>query len=303
MVFAPVPQLTITIEQQGETPELHVHPGGQGIWQARMCAALGAPVTLCAAVGGEIGDVIARLLEREDVRVRIVARDTGSGWYVHDRRDGSRSEVAEHPGVPLGRHDLDALYTAALAEGLRARIAILSGAAGPQVVHPDVYRRLAADLNSHDVRVVADLTGDHLSAVLQGRVAFLKVSHEELIDSGRAPGDDDGALLDAAHQLRAEGAEAVLISRADRPGIALLGDDPLLVGLPALQTVDHRGAGDSMTAGVATVLARGGDLPEAVRTGAAAGALNVTRHGLGTGHRDAIAALADRVALTPLNAG
>jgi hypothetical protein len=44
MVFAPVPQLTVTIEQQGEAPELHVHPGGQGIWQARMCAALGASV-------------------------------------------------------------------------------------------------------------------------------------------------------------------------------------------------------------------------------------------------------------------
>ncbi|HEX9999682.1 MAG TPA: phosphofructokinase, partial [Actinoplanes sp.] len=33
MVFAPAPQLTVTIEQQHEDPELHVHPGGQGIWQ------------------------------------------------------------------------------------------------------------------------------------------------------------------------------------------------------------------------------------------------------------------------------
>ncbi|ROP28254.1 hypothetical protein [Couchioplanes caeruleus] len=26
LIFAPVPQLTVTIEQQGEAPELHVHP-------------------------------------------------------------------------------------------------------------------------------------------------------------------------------------------------------------------------------------------------------------------------------------
>jgi 1-phosphofructokinase len=45
MVFASVPQLTVTIEQHADTTELHVHPGGQGIWQARMCAALGASVT------------------------------------------------------------------------------------------------------------------------------------------------------------------------------------------------------------------------------------------------------------------
>ncbi|MBB3095731.1 fructose-1-phosphate kinase PfkB-like protein [Actinoplanes campanulatus] len=149
---------------------------------------------------------------------------------------------------------------------------------------------------------MADLTGDHLSAVLEGGVAFLKISHEELINSGRAAGDDDDALLHAARQLRADGAASVLISRAERPSIALLDDEAHLVRLPPLQTVDHRGAGDSMTAGVATVLARGGDLREAVRTGAAAGALNVTRHGLGTGHRDAIAQLVTRVKLTKLPA-
>jgi 1-phosphofructokinase len=57
-----------------------------------------------------------------------------------------------------------------------------------------------------------------------------------------------------------------------------------------------------MTAGVAAVLARGGDLHTAVRTGAAAGALNVTRHGLGTGRQEAIATLAERVELRPLGA-
>ncbi|GAA0918575.1 hypothetical protein Vau01_009020 [Virgisporangium aurantiacum] len=35
MVFAPAPQLTVTVERFGEHDELHVHPGGQGIWQAR----------------------------------------------------------------------------------------------------------------------------------------------------------------------------------------------------------------------------------------------------------------------------
>ncbi|GIF40085.1 1-phosphofructokinase family hexose kinase [Actinoplanes xinjiangensis] len=302
MVFAPVPQLTVTIEQQGEAPELHVHPGGQGIWQARMCSALGASVTLCAAVGGEIGTVITGLLKHENLRVRTVTRETDSGWYVHDRRDGQRTAVVEHPGVPLGRHDLDELYTNALAEGLRARVALLSGAAGPRVVRPDVYRRLATDLNAHGTSVVADLSGDHLTAVLAGGVTFLKVGHDELIEAGRATDDSDEALLEAAHRLREEGAGAVLISRAERPGIALIDDEALLVCLPPLQAVDHRGAGDSMTAGIASVMAQGGDLRDAVRTGAAAGALNVTRHGLGTGHRDAIAELAQRVELTPMRA-
>ncbi|GAA1611144.1 PfkB family carbohydrate kinase [Actinoplanes couchii] len=300
MVFAPVPQLTVTIEQPGDTPELHVHPGGQGIWQARMCAGLGADVTLCAAVGGEIGDVVATLMRREHIEVRTVQRQNGSGWYVHDRRDGSRDTVAEYAGDQLGRHDLDELYSTTLAEGLRADVSILSGPAAPDVVPAEVYRRLAADLGTHGSRVVADLSGDNLGAVLDGGVAFLKVSHEELIDDGIAGDDSDKSLTAAAHELCERGAGSVLISRADRPGIALLDGTAYLVDMPALQVVEHRGAGDSMSAAVATVLARGGDLEEAVRTGAAAGALNVTRHGLGTGHSDAIHELAARVGLTPI---
>ncbi|MEU4421459.1 PfkB family carbohydrate kinase [Actinoplanes sp. NPDC024001] len=298
MVFAPVPQLTVTIEQQADEAELHVHPGGQGIWQARMCAGLGASVTLCAAAGGEIGGVIARLLEDEDIEVRMVRRSTSSGWYVHDRRDGSRTEIAEFGGAPLGRHDLDELYSNALAAGLRSRVSVLSGVEARGVVDPEVYRRLATDLSTHGSAVVADLSGDDLTAVLAGGVAFLKVSHEELLDAGRARDDSVEALVEAARKLRADGAESVLISRADQPGVALLDGEPFLVELPSLEVVDHRGAGDSMTAGVAAVLARGGDLEEAVRTGAAAGAVNVTRHGLGTGRREAIVELTGRVRLT-----
>ncbi|MBO3736982.1 phosphofructokinase [Actinoplanes sp. NEAU-H7] len=300
MVFAPVPQLTVTVEQPSDHgPELHVHPGGQGVWQARMCAGLGAGVTLCAAVGGEIGEVVAALMGHETMEVRTVRRSGGSGWYVHDRRGGSRDTVAEYAGAPLGRHDLDELYSTTLAAGLLADVSLLSGPAAPEVVPPDVYRRLAADLGTHGGTVIADLSGENLTAVLNGGVGFLKVSHEELLAGGWADDDGDKAMVAAARELRRRGARAVLISRADRPGIALLDDDPLLVELPALQVVDHRGAGDSMTAGVATVLAGGGDLYEAVRTGAAAGALNVTRHGLGTGRREAITELARRVEFTP----
>ncbi|WP_433829814.1 1-phosphofructokinase family hexose kinase [Actinoplanes sp. CA-015351] len=300
MVFAPVPQLTVTIEQQSAEPELHVHPGGQGIWQARMCAALGASVTLCIAVGGEIGEIISLLLRDENIEVRTVRRSSGSGWYVHDRRDGTRTTVAENASSPFGRHDLDEMTGATLAAGMRARVSILSGPASPDVVAPDVYRRLATDLGTHGGTVIADLSGDHLTAVLEGGVDFLKVSHEELLDAGRARDDSVSALVDTARDLRKEGAGAVLISRAGQPGIALLDDEPLLVELPSLQVVDHRGAGDSMTAGVATVLSRGGKPHEAVRTGTAAGALNVTRHGLGTGRKEAIAELTKRVRLSPI---
>lgn len=304
MVFAPAPLLTVTIEQQAEATELHLHPGGQGVWQSRMIAALGVPVTMCVGLGGEVGDAVRKLLDDEDVTVRMVRRESGTGWYVHDRRDGERTEIAENPGVPMVRHDIDELYTVTLTEGLRAPVSVLSGPADPGVVDPDIYRRLAADLSANGGTVVADLSGPYLEAVLDGGVSVLKVSHEELLDDGLAKDDSVEALRDAGRRCQDRGARTVLISRAGEPALALPEDgEALLVHAPPLELADHRGAGDSMTAGVAAVLARGGDMREALHVGAAAGALNVTRHGLGTGRAEAVRELAGRVRLTPLDGG
>lgn len=66
---------------------------------------------------------------------------------------------------------------------------------------------------------------------------------------------------------------------------------------PRLEPVETRGAGDSLTAGVAAGLARGLPLLDAVAIGAAAGALNVTRRGLGTGVREQIEQLTELVAV------
>jgi 1-phosphofructokinase len=302
MVFAPAPQLTVTIEQQHKKAELHVHAGGQGIWQARMITSLGAEVTLCATVGGEVGRVLTPLLAMDGVTVRTVDGEAGSGWYVHDRRGGSREEIADEPGDPLSRHELDEVFTLALAEGLRAGTAVLSGPADPSVIEPSVYHRLAGDLAANGCRVIADLSGAYLEAVLEAGLHVVKVSHEELIAAGRAADDSTESLVKALRRLHQDGADAALVSRAGAGALAYLDGEVFEVRMPKLTPAETRGAGDSMTAGVAAVLAQGGDLHRAVRTGAAAGALNVTRHGLGSGHVDAVRVLTDRVELTPIKA-
>ena len=57
-----------------------------------------------------------------------------------------------------------------------------------------------------------------------------------------------------------------------------------------------------MTAALAVATARRLDPAETLRLAAAAGAVNVTRHGLGSGRADAIAQLAEHVEVTLLAA-
>jgi 1-phosphofructokinase len=176
-VFAPSPLLTVTIEDRAGQPDIHVHAGGQGVWQARMISTFEVPVVLCAALGGEAGDLLEHLLPGEGVELHAVRVGTRNGGYVHDRRDGDREPIAEAPGGPLDRHEQDELYEVVLREGLRHGTAILAGPNSDQVIPASLYRRLATDLAANGCKVAADLSGDRLDAVLAGDPVVLKVSH------------------------------------------------------------------------------------------------------------------------------
>lgn len=64
---------------------------------------------------------------------------------------------------------------------------------------------------------------------------------------------------------------------------------------PELEAADFRGAGDSMTAGLAASLRTGLGPIEALKLACGAGAANVTRHGLGSASDTLFERLADQV--------
>lgn len=299
-IFAPSPTLTVTVEDHPQGVEIHVHAGGQGVWQARMLRRLEVSVTMCCVLTGEIGRALKHLLEDEGICVVSVGRQGRGSAYVHDRRDGKRLIVAEEEGDPIGRHELDDLYGAVLNSGARSRVVILSGPAGSTTVPADMYRRLAIDLRRDGCTVVADLAGERLRAVVDGGVDVLKVSHEELQADGLIEEASVDSLSRAMRALHEQGGRAVIVTRGSEP-LLLLDEKGLIdVSLPRFEEKETRGAGDSLTAGVAAGIVRGESIRDAIGLGAAAGALNVTRHGLGTGDAESIIRLRDLVSVREL---
>jgi len=300
VVFAPAPVLTVTVEDHPQGPDLHLHAGGQGVWQARMMRAMGASVAMCASFAGEVGRVLAHLLRDEGFELHAVHRAGRGTAYLHDRRGGERIALVETPDQPLARHELDELYGLTLREGLAASCAVLSGPVGDAVVPADVYRRLAADLRTGGCRVVVDLAGERLAAALAGGVSLAKVSDEELLAEGRIASRDTASILPALRRLQREGADTVVVTRAEEPLLLLHEGVVCEVVPPRMEVVDHTGAGDSLTGALTASLAGGATVEEATMIGAAAGALNVTRHGLGTGDADAVLRLRRLVAIRRL---
>ena len=299
-MFAPDPLLTVTIEAGPDGDDIHLHPGGQGFWVSRMCSSLGLRTVLVGPFGGETGAAVRHLMATSDAETVAVPMSGSNGAYVHDRREGERVARATMPPTPLSRHDLDDLYGAALTAGLSCTVTVLAGPGtwDPPILDADVYRRLALDLTGAGRTVVADLTGDARRAAVEGGLSLLKISHEELESDGLVKdGADVGAVIEAMRRLRKDGCRDIVVSRAEDGPVALLGEELVEVRGPRLEAVDHRGAGDSMTGALAAGLAQGMDGPDALRLATAAGALNVTRHGLAAGDRDRILELAEHFEL------
>ena len=303
VVFAPSPLLTITIES-ADSPdqEIHLHAGGQGFWVARMAALLGAEVTICCALGGESGAVLEGLIAREDVELLSVSCAESNGVYVHARRCGARQQLARTESKPLSRHESDELYGLALSAALDADVALLTGVDPATVLDGEVYRRLARDLRSNGIPVIADLSAALLEEALSGGLDLLKVSDEEIVEAGlaRSAGEDD--LLDALDALHDAGADTVLISRGEQPALVLDGVAGRYLELsgPRVEPLEPRGTGDSMFAALGASLARDRRLDVALRLAMAAGALNATRRGLGTGTREQIERLSRHIEITEL---
>jgi 1-phosphofructokinase len=286
-VFSPMILLTITVEDGDPGPEIHLHAGGQGFWVARLLAQLQIDTELVAPLGGESGTVLEALVPAADVRLRAVVGGAASGAYVHDRRSGDRHEIAHSAAAALSRHHVDDLYGAALTSALAADVVVVTGSTEPCPVPDDLFGRLVADVRDNGPTTVCDLSGTQLAAAVDASVDVAKVSHEELVEGGWATGDTADALVEGAERLRGAGVGSVVVSRAEDPTL-VVAETVHEVLVPKVDPFDHRGAGDSMTAGIAAGLASGYPLVDAAKIGAAAGALNTTRHGLGSGRLEDI---------------
>jgi len=138
-----------------------------------MIAALGVPVTLCTALGGETGHVLRHLVVEGGLTLEscnVAARDVG--------------------GEPLSRHDLDALYERTLVQGIEAGMVVL---AGPT---------MRAMCEHGAVAVVVSRAADPTLALLDDALYEVHVPN---LQPGTASGDDVRLLADRVELCRIEG--------------------------------------------------------------------------------------------------
>lgn len=302
-VFASSLALTITIEasSQASGDEVHLHPGGQGYWVARMVGRLGEKCVLSTFLGGEAGLVLAALVASETLTLAPTWQQAESPVYIHDRRSGQRVTVAERPHRKPTRHELDDFYSRTLETAIEAGTCVVTGRYLGGGLPASFFTRLAADLHATGVLAIGDLHGRDLDAFLKGGpLDLLKVSADDLKSDGVLTSHEEGELKKAITRILRRGVGGVVISGAGEATLAHIDGVWFRVRQPTLEAADHRGSGDSMTAGLTVARVRREDAEKMLRLAAAAGAANVVRRGLGNADRDLIEALQSQVEVEEL---
>ncbi len=303
VVFGPSPMLSVTVEAVPveAVDDIHLHAAGQGVWVARMAAALGAEVLLCAYIGGETGTVLRPLLEQLPIELRLVETGGSSGCYLHDRRSGHREPLAMSPGPALTRHEVDDLFSVACAAALDADVLAVCGAFPAEAMPPEVYGNLVADVRANGTPVIVDLSPPRLDSALEGRPELAKINDWELARYINGPVDTPDRMRAGAERLLAAGAGAVIITRAEEPALVVRDGRAWELAPPRFERGAREGCGDSMMGALAACIATGCEWEETLRVGAAAGAANFLRNGLGSADGAVVSDLAQRVELRPLD--
>ncbi len=226
-----------------------------------------------AAVGGRTRRQIEDDLEAYELDYRWVVTEAPTRVCVTiiDRSQSLVTELVEE-AAPLTRAELDQFWTAWREEAAKAKVAILIGSLPPET--PAGY--FAELLRVSPRRVIVDCAGPALLESLERQPFLVKPNREELARTLNRPVVSDDEILQAMRDLRARGAQRVLIT--DGPGAAwFVGPEGTFRILPPrpIQWVNPIGCGDALAGALGVALGQGKDIVEALRFGIAAAVDNL----------------------------
>ncbi len=262
--------------QTGETlmgEEFGMFIGGKGSNQAIAAARLGANVTTIGRLGADLfGDTLMAAQAEEGICTDYVIRDTEDGTGVASiliDADGDNSIVL----VPQANMGLTVADIEQASEAIAAADVLLL-----QLEVPIAASQRAAQIaKSNGATVVLnpapaqELPDDFLAQV--DILTPNKVETESL--SGVTVSTETDAKR-AATVLLNKGLSAVILTLGDRGSLLLTSDSTQQVPAYSVEVVDTTAAGDAFCGALATGLARGEHLADAVAFANAAGALAVT---------------------------
>lgn len=280
--------------------KIEIDAGGKGINASRVLHELGSETIALGFAGGRTGRYIEHELNDEGIPTDFVriAGETRTNVCVQEA-SGAPPTMLNEPGPFVGEEDLDKLLEKLCQVAKRCDMVILGGSPARNMPK-DIYRTLAEAARTCGARIILDSDGEPMRLGMAARPFMIKPNRHEV---RRLVGIDIQSPEDAVRALeplRNIGIAIAVISMGARGAIAGSQDGTWAATPPGIKPVSTIGSGDSMVAGIAHILSRGGTLDEALRWGTAAGAATAMTDGTEICKKPQVLDLLDRVQVEKL---
>ena len=255
-------------------------PGGGGINVARVAHRLGSNVAAIYPIGGAIGKLLHRLMERETMHSLVTPShvETRENFTAYEEESGLQYRFVL-PGSTLHRAEWEACLDKLASLPGKPKFVVASGSVPPGVPD-DFFARAVRHAKALGAKTVIDTSGPALKAALDEGVTLIKPNLVELIELIGAPLNSDAERIAACRKFAAHGrAEAVALTLGEQGALLVTATQAWRAQPMAIEVVSAVGAGDSFLGGMVAALASGKPLEQAFRVAVAAGSAAVLSPG------------------------
>jgi 6-phosphofructokinase 2 len=255
-------------------------PGGGGINVARAAHRLGADVVAIYPIGGVLGKLLQRLIEREGIASIVTPShvETRENFTAYEETSGDQYRFVL-PGSALHRAEWEACLDKLVTLPEKPKFVVASGSVPPGVPD-DFFAQIARAAKKLGAKTVIDTSGPALGAALEEGVCLVKPNQNELSELVGAPVTSEADRIAACRKLVAGGhADMVALTLGEDGSLLVTKDKAWRAQAMRIETVSTVGAGDSFLGGMVAALAKGLPLEEAFRMAVAAGTAAVMSPG------------------------
>jgi 6-phosphofructokinase 2 len=255
-------------------------PGGGGINVSRAIKKLGGSSLLLYTSGGFTGKKLDKLLAEENLNKKAIKIEAESRENLIISEKASNLQYRfGMPGPKITEQEYDKIFKIMTELDPFPDYFVISGSI-PQGVSTDIYAEMAAFAKKRKAKVIVDVSGSPLKAVIKESVYLIKPNLGEFQDLvGRELKDEDQIKEAALNFIKDKCCQAIVISIGAGGALLVHGEQAEFKRPPTVPIKSKVGAGDSMVAGIVLSLARGESLENSFHYGLAAGSAAVMTSG------------------------
>jgi 6-phosphofructokinase 2 len=279
------PALDVTYKIQKLIDDEKIHsfetrfdPGGNGINVSRAFKKLNVKAATCCVLAGKIGALISDILtnELDDPHFIWEEGETRINCVIQQSDPVSQYEI-NGMGPAMGFSVLDKLEKDLYIYS-KDGYAVLTGSPPLNITY-NIYNILCTRLKDAGIKCLVDADGALLSSAIKSKPFIIKPNIHELERLVKRKLTSNLEIASVAADIYNSGIEYVFISLGHKGAMLASKEGVCYAPAPEVPVVSRVGAGDSMVAGILSVIANGGSSEDALKLGIACGSATVQMPG------------------------